>query len=170
MLTGALQPWAANVLLKKSLIARHTVSRRRKKGLSCFEVSVIHCCKPENNLTREKVMEITKKTITLIDEWVELHQEIEKLENELETLSLKLKKINTRLFAKNPKEELEQFRDSLGAEIKKLDKKGDKNRIRQLSHLKAIVEHDINIDNLVEQDIDIEEKGIDIDLKDYKTT
>ena len=108
--------------------------------------------------------------MALIDEWVELHQEIEKLEDELEALSLKLKKINTRLYAKNPKEELEQFRDSLGAEIKKLDKKGDRNRIKQLSNLKAIVEHDINIDNLVEQDIDIEEKGIDIDLKDYKTT
>lgn len=152
------------------LIVKQTVYRGRNKGLFFFDVSVINYCKPENNLTREKIMEITKKTMALIDEWVELHQEIEKLEDELEALSLKLKKINTRLYAKNPKEELEQFRDSLGAEIKKLDKKGDRDRIKQLSNLKAIVEHDINIDNLVEQDIDIEEKGIDIDLKDYKTT
>jgi len=115
-------------------------------------------------------MEITKKTIVLIDEWVGLHQEIEKLEDELDALVQKLKKINNRLYARSSKVELQQFRDFLAAEIKKLDKKTAKDRIKQLANLKSIVEHDINIDNLVEQDIDIEEKGIDIDLKDYKTT
>jgi seryl-tRNA synthetase len=113
-------------------------------------------------------MEITKKEIALIDEWVELHQKIEKLEDELDSLAQKLKRINNKLYSKNSKEELEEFRDFLAAEIKKLNKKTDKIKIGQLSSLKTIVEHDINIDNLVEQDIDIEEKGLDIDLKDYK--
>ena len=113
-------------------------------------------------------MEITKKELTLVDDWVELHQEIEKLEDEIDSLSKKLKKINNKLFAKNPKVELEEFRDFLAAEINKLDKKTDKDRLKQLSNLKSIVEHDINIDNLVEQDIDIKEKELNIDLKDYK--
>jgi hypothetical protein len=117
---------------------------------------------------REKVMKITKKKLALIDEWVELHQEIEKLEDELDSFSQKLKKIDNKLYAKNPKVELEEFRDFLASEIKKLNKKADKDRIKQLSNLITIIEHDINIDNLVEQDIDIEEKGLDIDLKDYK--
>lgn len=113
-------------------------------------------------------MEITKKEMALIDEWIELHQEVEKLEVALDALSLKLKKINNKLYAKNPKMELEEFREFLAGEIQKPDNKKDKERIRQLSYLKTIVEHDINIDNLVEQDIDIEEKGLNIDLKDYK--
>ena len=113
-------------------------------------------------------MEITKKELALIDEWVELHREIEKLEDELDRLSQKLKKLNNKLYAKNPKVELEEFRDYLAGEIKKLDKKTDKDRIKQLANLKTIVEHDINIDSLVEQDIDIKEKELDIDLKDYK--
>ena len=113
-------------------------------------------------------MEITKKELALIDDWVELHAEIEKLDTELDNLSLKLKKLNNRLFAKNPKVELEQFRDFLADEITKCDKKEEKERIRQLTSLKTLVEHDINIENLVEQDIDIEEQGVDIDLKDYK--
>ena len=115
-------------------------------------------------------MEITKEELVLIDEWIELHREIEKLEDELDNLTKKLKKINTRLYDKNSKAELEEFRDFLAGEIKKLDKKTDKDKLKQLSSLKTIVEHDINIENLVEQDIDIEEKGIDIDLKDYKET
>ena len=156
--------------MKGSFITSAVIFTESDKELFFFDIFMIIYCKTSNNLAWEKVMEITKKTMTLLDEWVEVHQEMEKLEDELETLSQKLKKINTRLFAKNPKNELEQFRDFLGAEIKKLDKKGDKGRIKQLSNLKGIVEHDINIDNLVEQDIDIEEKGIDIDLKDYKTT
>ena len=86
----------------------------------------------------------------------------------MDTLSQKLKKINNNLYAKNPKVELEEFRDFLAAEIKKLNKKTDKDRITQLSNLKTLVEHDINIDNLVEQDIDIKEKELNIDLKDYK--
>jgi len=113
-------------------------------------------------------MKGTKKELALIDEWVELHQEIEELEDELNTLSLKLKKINNRLFAKSPKAELEEFRDFLAGQIKELDKKTDKDRIKQLTSLKTIVEHDINIEDLVEQDIDIEEKGVNIDLKDFK--
>ena len=113
-------------------------------------------------------MEITKKELSLIDDWVELHQEIEKLDAELDSLSLKLKKINNRLFAKNPKVELEELRDFLADEIKKLNKKSDKDKIKQLTNLKTIVEHDINIENLVEQDIDIEEQGVNIDLKDFK--
>ena len=113
-------------------------------------------------------MKITKKELSLIDDWIELHQEIEILEAALDTLSEKLKKINNKLFAKNPKMELEEFRDFLADEINRLDKKLNKNKIKQLTNLKTIVEHDINIENLVEQDIDIQEKGINIDLKDYK--
>lgn len=113
-------------------------------------------------------MEITKKELALIDEWIEVHQEIEKLEDELEILSKKLKKVNNKLYDKSSKMELEEFRDFLAGEIKKLDKKTDSDRVKQLSNLKSIVEHDINIDKLVEQDIDIQEKEIDIDLKDYK--
>jgi ElaB/YqjD/DUF883 family membrane-anchored ribosome-binding protein len=113
-------------------------------------------------------MKISKKKLALIDEWVELHQKIEKLEDELNSLTQKLKQINNKLFAKNSKAELEEFRDMLEEEIKKINKKKGKVKIEQLSSLKTIVEHDINIDNLVEQDIDIKEKGLDIDLKDYK--
>ena len=116
---------------------------------------------------REKAMKISKKELALLDEWVVLHQEIEKLEDELDSLSVQLKNINNKLYAKNPKVDLEEFRDYLANEIKKLDKKRDKERMKQLSNLKIIVEHDINIDNLVEQDIDIEERGVDIDLNDY---
>ncbi len=113
-------------------------------------------------------MEITKKELSLIDDWSELHQEIERLEAELDTLSQKLKKINSRLYVKKTKVELEEFRDYLAEELKKLNKKSDKNKSEQLNNLKTIVEHDINIENLVEQDIDIEEQGINIDLKDFK--
>jgi len=115
-------------------------------------------------------MKITKKELSLIDDWIELHQEIEVLEAALDTLSEKLKKINNKLFTKKPKVELEEFRDFLADEIKRRDKKSNKNKnkIKQLFSLKTIVEHDINIENLVEQDIDIKEKGIKIDLKDYK--
>ena len=113
-------------------------------------------------------MEITKKETALIEEWIELHREMEKLEDELDTISKKLRQISNKLYARNPRIELEMFRDYLAGEIKRLNKKADKDRIKELSSLKTIVEHDINIDNLVEQDIDIEEKGIKIDLKDYK--
>ena len=113
-------------------------------------------------------MEITEKELALIDDWVALHQETEKLEDELDSLLKKLKKISNKLYDKSSKAELIEFRDYLAGEIKKLDKKADKARIKQLSNLKTIVDHDINIDTLVEQDIDIEEKGLDIDLKDFK--
>ena len=113
-------------------------------------------------------MEITKKELSLIDDWVDSHQEIEKLEAELDILSQKLKRINIRLYAKKHKVELEEFRDYLDEEMKRLNEKSDKDKIRQLTNLKTFVEHDINIENLVEQDIDIEEQGVNIDLKDYK--
>ena len=112
-------------------------------------------------------MEITEKERALIEDWIALHHEIEKLEEELNSLGRKLKTISNELYDKNSKTELEEFRDFLAAEIKKLDTKTDKDRIKQISNLKIIVEHDINIENLVEQDIDIEEKGMNIDLKDY---
>jgi hypothetical protein len=112
-------------------------------------------------------MGTTKKELSLIDDWAELHQEIEKLETDLETFSQKLKKINIRLYAKKNKVELEEFRDFLTEEIERLNDVSDKDKIKQLINLKSIVEHDINIENLVEQDIDIEEQEINIDLKDY---
>jgi len=112
-------------------------------------------------------MAITKTELSLIDDWAELHQEIEVVEKNLETLSQRLKKINIRLYAKKNKAELEEFRDFLAEEIQRLNEKSDKDIIQQLNNLKIIVEHDINIENLVEQDIDIEEQGINIDLKDY---
>jgi hypothetical protein len=115
-------------------------------------------------------MEITKKEIALIDEWIALHRDMEKLEDELNKMSKKLRQISSKLYANNPKIELEEFRDYLADAIKKLNKKADKEKIKELTNLKKIVEHDINIDNLVEQDIDIEEKGVNIDLKDYKKT
>lgn len=112
-------------------------------------------------------MEITEKERALIEEWISQHHEIEKLEEELDSLTRELKKISNKLYNKNSKAELEEFRDLLVNEINKLDKTADQDRIRQLSNLKIIVEHDINIENLVEQEIDIEEKGMNIDLKDY---
>jgi uncharacterized protein YccT (UPF0319 family) len=112
-------------------------------------------------------MEITEKERALIDEWIALHHQIEKLEEELNFLTADLKKISNKLYNKNSKAELEEFRDLLVGEINKLDKTADQDRVRQLSNLKIIVEHDINIETLVEQEIDIEEKGMNIDLKDY---
>ena len=109
-------------------------------------------------------MKYSKKELGLIDEWVEVHQEIEKLEDKLDSFARKLKKINIKLYSRNSKVELEEFRDFLAGEMKKLDKKSDKVKITQLSNLKTLVEHDINIDNLVEQDIDIKEKELKIDL------
>ena len=112
-------------------------------------------------------MEITEKELALIDEWVDLHKEIEKLEDVITSLTGKLKEISSNLYDKGSKEELTEFRDSLSSEIEKLDDVSDEERISQLRSLKAIVEHDINIEKLVEQDIDIEEKGLKIDLRDY---
>ena len=112
-------------------------------------------------------MEITKKEQALINDWIELHQEIEKREDEIKDLTKKLRKISGKLYDKDSKEELEEFRNSLASEINKLDKETDKERTKQLRSLKSIVEHDINIETLVEQDIDIEEQGVKIDLRDY---
>ena len=112
-------------------------------------------------------MKITEKEQALINDWIELHQEIDEREKEIKNLIKKLRKISGRLYDKNSKAELEGFRDSLAKTLKKLDKKADRERIKQLRDLKSIVEHDINIETLVEQDIDIEEKGVKIDLRDY---
>ena len=114
-------------------------------------------------------MEITEKELSLIDEWIEFHKELEKREDEIKTLTGKLKQISSKLYDKSSKVELEEFRDSLAAEIEKLDKEAGKDRIKQLKDLKSIVQHDINIETLVEQDIDIEEQAVQIDLKDYNS-
>ena len=114
-------------------------------------------------------MEITEKELSLIDEWIEFHKELEKRENEIKTLTGKLKQISSKLYDKSSKVELEEFRDSLAGEIEKLDKEADKDRIIQLKDLISIVQHDINIETLVEQDIDIEEQAVQIDLKDYNS-
>ena len=123
-----------------------------------------------NGFIQGGFIEITEKERALIDEWIALHHQIEKLEEELNGLANDLKKISNKLYNKNSKAELEEFRDLLAGEITKLEKSSEKERIGQLSDLKLIVEHDINIENLVEQDIDIEEKGMNIDLKDYDQT
>jgi len=112
-------------------------------------------------------MEITEKEKGLIDDWIELHQEIEKREDEIKDLIKELRKISGKLYDKSSKDELVEFRDSLSEEIKKFDRLTESERIKQLRSLKSIVEHDINIETLVEQDIDIEEQGVKIDLKDY---
>ena len=109
-------------------------------------------------------MKITKKEQALINDWIELHQEIEKLEEEIRDFIRKLRQISGKLYDKGSKDELVKFRDSLAEEIKKIDRKTDNERKKQLTNLKSIVEHDINIETLVEQDIDIEEQGVKIDL------
>ena len=109
-------------------------------------------------------MEITESELALINDWIDLHREIEKKEDEIKSLTNNLKKISSKLYDKNSKAELEEFRDSLAEEINKLDGESERDRIKQLRSLKSIVEHDINIENLVEQDIDIEEGGVRIDL------
>ena len=112
-------------------------------------------------------MEITEKELSVIDEWIEFRKEIEKHEDEIKSLTGKLKKISSKLYDKSSKVELEDFRDSLAVEIEKLDREADKDRIKQLKDLRSIVQHDINIEALVEQDIDIEEQAVQIDLREY---
>jgi len=112
-------------------------------------------------------MKFTDKEHALIDEWIAEHHEIEKLEDELHSRAKELRRISNKLYNKNSKAGLEEFRDLLTGEINSLDKTIDRDRVKQLSNLRTIVEHDINIENLVEQDIDIEEQGVNIDLKDY---
>jgi predicted nuclease with TOPRIM domain len=113
-------------------------------------------------------MTMTDKELKLLDDWIALHREIEKLEAELDTLADKLKKVSRRLYAGKSRAMLEEFSAFLDNEIKKLDRKKDRERINQLKSLQKLVAHDIYIDTLVEQDIDIEEQGTDIDLADYR--
>lgn len=108
-----------------------------------------------------------EKELKLLDDWIALHREIERQEAELDILSDKLKKISRRLYVGKSRAKLEDFSAFLGSEIKKLAKKKDRERIRQLKSLQKLVAHDIYIDTLVEQDIDIEEQGSNIDLGDY---
>ena len=113
-------------------------------------------------------MAMNDKELKLLDDWVALHREIERQEAELDTLADKLKKVSRRLYAGKSRARLEEFSEFLGGEIKKLDRKKDRERILQLKSLQKLVAHDIYIDTLVEQDIDIEEQGTDIDLGDYR--
>lgn len=112
-------------------------------------------------------MEINEKELSLINNWIELHSQIEKKEDEIKNLTGELKKISSKLYDNSSKAELEELLVSLVDVISKLDNDAEKDRIKELKNLKSIVEHDINIESLVEQDIDIEEKGIKIDLKDF---
>jgi len=132
-----------------------------------LDLNVFLVISTDLQITSGQNMKITDKERALIDEWIAEHREIEKLEEELGLRATELKKISNKLYTKNSKKELEEFRDFLNGEINKLDKTIAGDRIKQLSNLKTIVEHDINIENLVEQDIDIEEQGVNIDLKDY---
>ena len=113
-------------------------------------------------------MTMTDKERKLLDDWIALHQEIERQAAEMDTLADKLKKVSRRLYAGKSKARLEEFSAFLEGEIKKLNKKKDRERMRQLKSLQKLVAHDIYIDTLVEQDIDIEEQGADIDLDDYR--
>jgi uncharacterized coiled-coil protein SlyX len=112
-------------------------------------------------------MVMQKKELKLLDEWIALHREIEGLEAALNILAGKLKKVNSKLYAGQSKERLVELSAFLGREVKKLDRKKDGDRIHQLKNLQKLIDHDINIDTLVEQDIDIEEQGTDIDLEEY---
>ena len=80
-------------------------------------------------------MEITEKELALIDDWVELHQEIETLELELENLSQKLKKTNIRLYSKKQKVELEFELQSAQSQLREMVY-----RVEELTRDKGIVE------------------------------
>ena len=108
-----------------------------------------------------------EKELQLLDEWIAQQQAIEELEKELDTRAAALKKVNSKLYAGKSKARLEEFSTFLGNEMKKLDRAKDREKIRHLKSLQKLVEHDINIDTLVEQDIDIKEQGTDIDLEEY---
>jgi uncharacterized coiled-coil protein SlyX len=77
-------------------------------------------------------MTMTDKELKLLDDWIALHREIEKLEAELDTLADKLKKVSRRLYAGKSRAMLEEFSAFLDSEIKKLDRKKDRERINQL--------------------------------------
>lgn len=112
-------------------------------------------------------MAVTDKDISLIDEWVGLQQEINKLEEELNSLTQKMMRLSRALYDKKSKEELQELRTHLTSELKTLDKDRDHERKSCLSFLSSLIEHDINFDTLIEQDIDIKERDIKIDLDDY---
>jgi len=112
-------------------------------------------------------MTVTDKDISLIDDWVGLQQEINVLETQLNALTQKMMQLSNALYAKKYKEELEELRNHLANEVKALNKKTDKEKKNCLSFVHSLIEHDINFDTLVEQEIDIKERDIKIDLDDY---
>ncbi len=112
-------------------------------------------------------MAVTDKDISLIEEWVVLQQEINEIEEQLNLLTQKMMQMSNALYAKKSTEELEELRIHLTSELKTLDKDLDRPRKNCLSFLNSLIEHDINFDTLVEQEIDLQEREIKIDLNDY---
>ena len=112
-------------------------------------------------------MAVTDKDISLINEWVDLQQKINTLEEELNSLTQKMMRLSRALYNKKSKEELQKLRSHLTSELKTLGKGRDHERKNCLSFLSSLIEHDINFDTLIEQDIDIKERDIKIDLDDY---
>jgi cell division septum initiation protein DivIVA len=112
-------------------------------------------------------MTVMDKDISLIDDWVDLQQEINVLEAQLNSLTQKMMQLSNALYAKKSKEELEELRNYLANELKTLNKNADQEKKNCLSFLHSLIEHDINLDTLVEQEIDIKERDIKIDLDDY---
>jgi uncharacterized coiled-coil protein SlyX len=112
-------------------------------------------------------MAVTDKDISLIDDWVGLQQEINDLETQLNALTQKMMRLSNSLYAKKSKEELEELRTYLTNELKILNNGIDQEKKNCLSFLNSLIEHDINFDTLVEQEIDIKERDIKIDLDDY---
>lgn len=112
-------------------------------------------------------MAVTEKDISLIDDWVVLQQEINTLEAQLNTLTQKMMQLSNSLYARKSKEELEVLRNYLTNELKTLNQDTDMEKRNCLSFLNSLIEHDINFDTLVEQEIDIKERDIKIDLNDY---
>jgi len=112
-------------------------------------------------------MAVTDKDISLIEEWVDLQQQIYVIETQLNTLTQKMIQLSNALYAKKSKEELEELGTHLTDALKTLDKDRDHERKNCLSFLNSLIEHDINFDTLVEQEINIKEREIKIDLNDY---
>ncbi len=112
-------------------------------------------------------MAVTDKDISLIEEWVDLQQEINAIEAQLNTLTQQMMQLSNALYDKRSTKELEELRIHLTSELKTLDKNRDRERKNCLSFLNSLIEHDINFDTLVEQEIDIKEREIKIDLNDY---
>ena len=112
-------------------------------------------------------MAVTDKDLSLINEWVDLQQDINSLEEQLNSLTQKMMRLSRALYDKKSKEELQELRVHLISELKTIDKSEDHERKNCLSFLSSLIEHDINFDTLIEQDIDIKERDIKIDLDDY---